>query len=277
LWALHDRLEEHVTEETCKAEIESFLARGQLVPALGRALRGDPDYDVELIYGARRLFVARHVNKPLLVELQELTDHEAILAMHIENRQRLDISPYERGLSYVSWLRAGGFASQGELARALGISTSQVSRLCRLAGLPAVVVGAFRNPAEIREEWGLQLLEMLADRLRRDALIHVARRITAQLPRPPAAEVFKRLLAVHKRSRGVKVRTRDEVVRDEEGTPAFRIRQLRNELAVFLPLQNASPERLREIRRAILHVLHDSRTRGTGSDIDANPSQLNGH
>ncbi len=155
LWVLHDRLEEHVTEETCKAEIESFLSRGQLVPALGRALRGDPDYDVELIYGARRLFVARHVNKPLMVELQELTDHEAILAMHIENRQRLDISPYERGLSYVSWLRAGHFASQGELARALGISTSQVSRLCRLAGLPAVVVDAFRNPAEIREEWGL--------------------------------------------------------------------------------------------------------------------------
>ena len=59
MWALHDRLEDYVTAASCKAEIESFQKHGQLVPALGRALKGNPDYDIELIYGARRLFVAR--------------------------------------------------------------------------------------------------------------------------------------------------------------------------------------------------------------------------
>src|SRR6185369_17989067 len=87
LWALHDRLEEHITEESCKAEIQSFLQHGQLVPVLGRRIH-DADSEVELIYGARRLFTARHLNMPLLVEVRPVTDQDAIVAMDIENRQR---------------------------------------------------------------------------------------------------------------------------------------------------------------------------------------------
>src|SRR5262245_61544618 len=107
LWDLHDRLESQLTEKSCTAEIESFGKHGQLVPALGRPLTQDPTYKVELIYGARRLFVARHINSPLLVEIREMTNREAIVAMDIENRQRTDISAYERGLSYARWLRTG--------------------------------------------------------------------------------------------------------------------------------------------------------------------------
>ena len=100
MWRLHDRCEEYVNEETCKAEIASFQKHGQLVPALGRVLPGDCGYDVELIYGARRLFVARHLSVPLLVEIREISDRDALIAMDIENRQRMDISPYERAMSY---------------------------------------------------------------------------------------------------------------------------------------------------------------------------------
>ena len=71
MWSLHDRLDTNVTEQSCRDEIASFATHGQLVPALGRSLRDDSHYDVELIYGARRLFVARHLNKPLLVELSD--------------------------------------------------------------------------------------------------------------------------------------------------------------------------------------------------------------
>src|SRR5207253_10688731 len=137
MWALHDRLGQYLTEESCQAEIASFLSRGQLVPTLGRRLRANPDYDVELLYGARRLFVARHLNKELIVELCDLQDRDAIVAMEIENRQRVDISPYERGLSYARWLNQGHFSSQEDLARELNVSTSQVSRLLKLARLPA--------------------------------------------------------------------------------------------------------------------------------------------
>jgi ParB family chromosome partitioning protein len=120
MWLLHDRCERHVNEETCRAEIESFKTHGQLVPALGRVLSSDPDHDVELIYGARRLFVARHLNVPLLVEMREISDRDALIAMDIENRQRTDISPYERAVSYARWLRPGHFSVSGLTAAALG-------------------------------------------------------------------------------------------------------------------------------------------------------------
>src|SRR5882672_1260844 len=66
LWQLHDRLPEEITAESCTAEIQSFTEYGQMIPVLGRPLRGDPHHEIELIYGARRLFVARQINQPLL-------------------------------------------------------------------------------------------------------------------------------------------------------------------------------------------------------------------
>ena len=117
VWDLHDRLDHLIVEDGCRNEISSFAKNGQLIPALGRPLRDDPDYEVELICGARRLFVARHLNLELLVDLRELTDQDAIIAMDVENRQRQDISPYERGLSFAllarGLLRIAGSTRQG--------------------------------------------------------------------------------------------------------------------------------------------------------------------
>lgn len=255
VWALHDRLEEHVTEETCREEIESFLASGQRVPALGRALKGDPDYDVELIYGARRLFVARHINKPLLVELRDMSDREAIIVMDIENRQRADISPYERGLSYSRWLRAGYFSSQEDIARKLNISASQVSRLLKLARLPAVVVEAFRSPVDIREEWGLELVEALSDERTRRATIDSARAVATRSPRLPSSEVFRELLAASASGRKIRPKPHDEVIFDEQGLPLFRVRQQRSAVAILLPLKIVSANSMKAINRAISDVL----------------------
>lgn len=255
LWALHDRLEEHLTEEACKEQIESCRMHGQIVPALGRALQGDPEHDVEIIYGARRLFVARHLARPLLVELREMSDREALIAMDIENRQRVDISPYERGLSYHRWLRSGYFKSQGDIARELNVSASQVSRLLKLARLPAIVLEALGKVADIREEWGIELAAALDDPQRRAAVIRTARGIAGMAERPGSREVFTRLLAASGGGRKVKVRSRDEVVSNAHGVPVFRIRQQRNSLALLLPLQGVSQESLREIRRVMLDIL----------------------
>jgi ParB family chromosome partitioning protein len=255
VWSLHDRIEENVTEETCKEEIESFLSYGQRVPALGRPLKNDPDFDVELIYGARRLFVARLTNKPLLVELRDITDQEAIVAMDIENRHRQDISPYERGLSYSRWLAAGFFSSQDDLARKLNTSASQVSRLLKLAKLPAVVVNAFVSPVDIREEWGLELICSLNDPNDRRATIDTARAIAARHPRLASAEVFRELLAASAGGRKVKVKPHDEVVHGSDGRPLFRIRQQRKTIALLLPVQNVSAVAMKTISRAIADTL----------------------
>ena len=255
MWSLHDRCDQHVNEETCKAEIESFEKHGQLVPALGRVLRGDPDHDVELIYGARRLFVARHLNIPLLVDMREVSDREAIISMDIENRQRTDISPYERGVSYARWLRTGHFGSQDDIARALRISSSRVSRLLRLAKLPSVILNAFTTPLEICEAWGLDIMDALDDPQRRQRTIQAARAIGALNPRPPAKAVYRQLITASARGRQPKPAVRVEIVRDGEGAPLFRIRQLNTSVALVVPSQNLSAAAMAEIRAVVAGIL----------------------
>src|SRR4051794_27527244 len=88
VWHLHDRRVSEVNEQTCRGEIDSFAAHGQRVPVLGRPLENDPDYDIELAYGARRLFAARHLKMPLQVELRPFSDRDGLVAMDIENRLR---------------------------------------------------------------------------------------------------------------------------------------------------------------------------------------------
>ena len=39
MWDMHDRLENHVSEETCSLEIRSIATHGQLIPALARPFR----------------------------------------------------------------------------------------------------------------------------------------------------------------------------------------------------------------------------------------------
>lgn len=255
MWDMHDRLESEVTEESCKAEIESFTRHGQLIPVLGRPLHGDPRHEVELIYGARRLFVARHINVPLLVELREMSDRDAIVAMDIENRQRTDISAYERGQSYARWLRAGHFQSQDDVARALRISASQVSRLLKLAQLPPVVVAAFDNAAEICEGWGLEIVQALEDPTRRAGTIRAARTIATLNPRPAAREVYRRLISPAVKGRRIKPQDHDEVVKDDQGVPLFRIRQQRNSIAFVLPIHMVRPDVLDGVRSAIADLL----------------------
>ena len=274
VWALHDRIDTHISEESCRDEIESFSKHGQLVPVLGRTLRGDLNHDIEIIFGARRLFVAQHINKPLLVEVRELSDVEALVAMDIENRQRKDISPYERGMSYARWLRSGFFKSQDDIARALKISSSQVSRLLKFARLPSVVVSAFENPAEICEGWGLSLIEALDDPRRRQATLQRARAIGAAGQRSTAADVYHALLRAPVQGRKIKVSTRDEVVKTSDDVPLFRIQYRRGAIALLLPMEMVSAECLDVIRTSVANAL--TRDRAQHSNEERTTTEVSG-
>jgi ParB family chromosome partitioning protein len=255
MWPLHDRFEGSINEKTCCAEIESFAKHGQHVPALGRELKGDPNYDIELIYGARRLFVARHLNKPLAVEVRELTDREALIAMDIENRQRVDISPYERGMSYASWLRSVHFRTQDEIARALKMSSSKVSRLLKLARLPSVVVDAFRSPTEICEGWGLDLMDALNDAQRRPAVLSKARELRAMRPRRCGREVYRLLMTAPGLGEKLKQGARTEVVKDRRGKTLFRVRQQTSSISIVVPNSRMSARALEQMRLAVAKIL----------------------
>jgi ParB family chromosome partitioning protein len=263
MWHLHDRLEEHITEENCRSEIASFAQHGQRVPVLGRALTNDSDHDVELIYGARRLYVARQINVPLLVEMREMSDKEALIAMDVENRQRMDISAYERGLSYARWLRLGYFESQEEIARFLSVSAPQVSRLLKMARLPTVVVAAFSNAADICESWGVDLSDALDDADRRKRILLTARELGVQVPRCSSKDTYRRLLSSSTQGRKPKTKAQDKVVRDHVGTPLFRVKYQRKSISLVLPIEKVSADALSQIETAVAAILDPGLPRPT--------------
>jgi len=272
-WALHDRMEDYVTEESCKEEIVSFAHHGQLAPALGRPLSGDPDHDVEIIYGARRLFVARHLGVALQVELRSLSDREAIVAMDIENRHRKDLSPYERGRSYLQWLRMKYFNSQDDIAQALKISPSQVSRLLKLAQLPSVVVAAFSSPLDIREGWGLDLYKAWHDVRMRPIIAQRARALSERSVLIGPHEVYERLLAPVTTTVKPTRRSPDVVIRNPMGKPVLQIRQQRNTIALVLHATATSPASLERIRQSLVSLLEAPQRSPPQSGADSADSQ----
>jgi ParB family chromosome partitioning protein len=255
VWKMHDRFREYVDEKTCASLIESMRRHGQKQPALGRLLVHDKDgYDIELIYGARRLFAARHLGIDLLVAVRELDDRSALAEMDIENRVRDDISAYERGRSYQRWLAEGYFRSQTELARSLGISEAQVSRLLRFAELPSIVVEAFRTPHEIKEQWAVELAKRCSEAPARDCVIRKARELRDSLRTVDARGAYEQLLLAGKRH-PVERRTRDEIIRDDGGKPVLRVAVRSNTVHLIVSRHEVHASKLRTIVDTLRQVL----------------------
>jgi ParB/RepB/Spo0J family partition protein len=241
LWASHDRPEEELTEANCRAEMEHIRKHGQAVPVIGRPVTDDPNWKAEIICGARRLFIARHLRIPLRVELREMTDREAFAVMDGENRLRKDLSYYARGLSYAAALRSNLFKSQHELARSIGVSVTQVTRGVKVAELPAIVVDAFPNSADIREAWGIALHHACRSDKSRAALLARARRLAGMQPRLPPEDVYRKLI----RGLGAPAARRpDELIKDPRTQRIIcRIREQSAIYWVGFPKSAADPEK----------------------------------
>ena len=267
MWEQHGRMEEYITEVSCKDEIQSMQEHGQIVPAIGRRLPSGSTHDVEIICGARRLFAARHLNIEIAVEMRELNDREGIVLFDIENRQRRDWSAYERGRSFAGWLSAGHFESQEVLARSLRISASQVSRLLKIAKLPAVVVAAFAEPAQICEMWGIELYDACENPKSRSRIIERARVLTARTTVLSAREIFDQL-RLDGRSRGPRQNHRQEIVLGRYGQALFRIKHQDASVSVTIAKQHMPPAALDRIKEAIAEILQDASPQVTRNNRD---------
>jgi ParB family chromosome partitioning protein len=134
-WRFHNRTSAWYTKEACQDLIDSMPRDGQMEPALGRKLNGDPNFDYELIYGLRRRFAAEYTNTKLKLRLTDADDAKAAVLMHIENADRQDITAMERALSFQQQLDAKIFATQDAMAEAFGLSSPQVTKLLKAAQL----------------------------------------------------------------------------------------------------------------------------------------------
>jgi len=237
MWAGHNRDYALLTEERCADLIESIKAQGrQEMPAIVRRVSGDPDYDFEVICGARRhwsISWLRSHNYPdfkFLIDVREIGDEEAFRLADIENRARDDLTDLERARDYLRALDAYYDGRQKTMAERLKVSESWLTRYLDLARLPAELTRAFVNPQElgIRNAMALKGLLKPEDRKAR-AYKEAARLAEAQAASGvamPVLDVIKALsLAVDppKRSGSPKRSGRPETVSNAGGKPVLRI------------------------------------------------------
>lgn len=190
-WKFHDRELGGLNEESCADLIQGFMETGrQTTPGLVRPLRDDPDgIQYEVLVGARRWWVCKHMGWQFEAEIGNPDDGEAFLASDVENRSRKDLSDWERAWKYrraleeiystegVAAGRAAAPITQEALAARLGQSATWMARLLDLTDLPDQVVAAFPATSEILVNHGRRLKVYLDDAAARARVIAKAAEI----------------------------------------------------------------------------------------------------
>ncbi|HEY6455464.1 MAG TPA: ParB/RepB/Spo0J family partition protein [Steroidobacteraceae bacterium] len=223
-----NRLEAGLKDEDAEFRLlkEDIRTQGQLDPIRVRPAPAGSGVEYEIIYGHRRHAAALALDRETeggfrvlaLLDAASVDRKRLALQMHAENDVREDLSPYEYGRMYQSWLNAKLFDTQGELAAAVGRDDSPVSMYLQIAELPAEVVAAFADPREISLRWAPQLMRALkADR---EQVLATARGLAALQPRPGAAESLRALTAA--RMGKLDSASREEAVKIK-GRIAFRV------------------------------------------------------
>jgi len=155
MWEHHNRNYNELDKQKCGSLMKSIFIEGvQKFPAIVRELTNDPDYEYEVICGARRHWSIMQLRKSgykkfqYLIDVRELSDEEAFRISDIENRQRVDISHYERAKDYLSAL-GKYYSSQKKMARELGVKEAWLSRYLDIARLPPEIINCFQKKNEI--------------------------------------------------------------------------------------------------------------------------------
>jgi len=177
LWEAHDRDYAALNEENCRDLIDGFLSEGkQKFAAVVRPSK-EAEYDWEVICGARRHWTAtwlRANNHPeflFLVEPRSLTDEEAFRLSDIENRDRQDLTDYERAVKYRKALKVYSYyTTQKDMAERMRLDEGTISRFIALAELPVEIVDAF-TPRELKLEHARLLSPYMKQSAARQAIL----------------------------------------------------------------------------------------------------------
>jgi ParB family chromosome partitioning protein len=185
MWERHNRDYALLNEENCRDLIDGIRAQGrQEFAAVVRPI-DDPNFKYEVICGARRHFAVswlranNYTQFKYLVEPREMSDEEAFRLADIENREREDISDYERAIDYADAIARYYGGKQKAMAERLEVSQSWLSRYLALASLPHQIVGAFPTIRDLKERHARDLKPLLARPATSEPVLAQAARIEA--------------------------------------------------------------------------------------------------
>lgn len=214
MWEHHNRSYELLTEDNCRDLIDSIVAQGgQEQPAIVREIRGEGAHRFEVIAGARRHFAIswlREHNYPQFqyyVEIRDLEDEGCFRLADLENRNRKDISDYERAMDYRGALKRY-YPTQLEMAKRLNVAENWLSRYLMLAKLPSEIVSAYADFHDLKLRHARDLSPLLKSASGQKKIIAVAKSLAEQHQADRAAgaapmsgpEVFQALLKAAKSS-----------------------------------------------------------------------------
>jgi len=146
----------------------------------------------QIVYGHRRHRACSELGLKVRAIVDEgLDEQRQFVEMERENRERKSLSAYEQGVWYLRAMTPTNQLTEGSdlpgwglfdglraLADSIGQDPGNVSKACRIARLPSVVLDAFPRRIDIQFNWSTKL----ARAFERDAagVIERARRIAAQ-------------------------------------------------------------------------------------------------
>lgn len=209
----------------------------------------------EIVFGHRRHRACLALGLPVSAVVQPVDDTDLFVQMERENRGRESLSAWEQGRMYLRALEDRLFGSNTKLAAAIGRGVSDIGKAMRIAKLPPEVTGAFPSPNAIQFRWATNLERALQKHP--DAVLSAARELSAQKPRPAAAEVFEGLTAC----------LRPVTVGVRPSHPAHRVLALRPDAEghvrldaqgrtlIQLPAGTLPPERWDALERALKALL----------------------
>ncbi|MCQ8185471.1 ParB/RepB/Spo0J family partition protein [Parvularcula maris] len=202
MWDGHNRLYDLMTPDSVGDLIKSIKASGrQEMPAIVRPLTGEK-HQYEVICGARRHFAVSHLREKehrqdilYLVDIREISDEEAFRLSDLENREREDISDFERSRDYGRALEAYYEGNRSLMAERIGVDRTWLSRYLRIGELPQEVIRAYGDVREIGIRHAAELSSILGSDSE-PALLMEAKKIAAELgggEKLTASQTLKRL------------------------------------------------------------------------------------
>ena len=207
------------TDEAFATLKKDIRERGQLDPIRVLPVSGETQIDYEIVYGHRRHAACLELDREIpsgfpilaLLDAEAADARQHVLRMHSENYARSDLSPFEYGRMYASWLQAKCFRNQEDIAVAIGLDQSMVSTYIRIARLPSPVFAAFGDPRTISVRWARELAAILksAEAKVLAAAAEIARRPG---PRDPVA-VLRELVQAARASSSARPATKTETVK----------------------------------------------------------------
>lgn len=187
IWSGNARIYEQLTLAQCQDLIDNLIAEGgQKIPAIVRPVKGDPSVDYEVICGARRhwsiswLRAHNYPEMKFLVAVQDMDDEAAFRLQDLENREREDISDYERARSYEAALHSYYGGAQHAMAKRLNVSESWLSRYLTIAKLPEEVLEAFGDRRAVTITTAAEIAPLLRTEKTRTALLAAAAEVAAE-------------------------------------------------------------------------------------------------